>query len=79
MCIRDRHSEEELQKVKKSFEQNHVVKMYEFQDMTLEEAKDLNHVKKIVEVRAKSHIYAMPEVSVSTGNIPTGINAEVKA
>ena len=30
------HSEEELQKVKKSFEQNHVVKMYEFQDMTLE-------------------------------------------
>ncbi|HQD45280.1 MAG TPA: hypothetical protein PK041_06240 [Kaistella sp.] len=73
------HSEEELQKVKKSFEQNHVVKMYEFKDMTLEEAKDLNHVKKIVEIRAKSHIYAMPEIALSNGSIHEGINAEVKA
>ena len=69
----------ELINVKRSFEKNHVVKIYEFQDMTLEEAKDLNYVKKIVELRAKSHIYAMPEISLSTGNLHEGMNAEVKA
>jgi len=72
-------NEEELTSVKKSFQQNDVVKMYEFQDMTLEEAKDLEYIKKIVALRAKSHIYAMPEISVSKGNIQQGINAEVKA
>lgn len=72
-------NEEELTNVKKSFQQNDVVKMYEFQDMTLEEAKDLEYIKKIVALRAKSHIYAMPEISVSKGNIQQGINAEVKA
>ena len=72
-------NEEELTSVKKSFQQNDVVKMYEFQDMTLEEAKDLEYIKKIVALRAKSHIYEMPEISVSKGNIQQGINAEVKA
>ena len=72
-------SNEELQNVKKSFEQNDVVKIYEFQDMTLEEAKDLDYIKKIVALRAKSHIYAMPDISLSSSNIPEGMNAEVKA
>lgn len=72
-------SNEELNSVKKSFEQNDVVKIYEFQDMTLEEAKDLDYIKKIVALRAKSHIYAMPDISLSTSNMPEGINAEVKA
>lgn len=68
------HNEEDLENVKKSFSQNEVVKIYEFQDMTLEEAKDLNYIKKIVELRAKSHIYAMPEISVSSGNVPESMN-----
>lgn len=68
------HSEQDLENVKKSFSQNEVVKIYEFQDMTLEEAKDLNYVKKIVELRAKSHIYAIPEISVSSGNVPESMN-----
>lgn len=72
-------SNEELINVKKSFEQNDVVKIYEFQDMTLEEAKDLDYIKKIVALRAKSHIYAMPDISLSSSNIPVGMNAEVKA
>ncbi|MBU8882963.1 hypothetical protein CBW16_09570 [Flavobacteriaceae bacterium JJC] len=72
-------NEEELTSVKKSFRKNDVVKMYEFQDMTLEEAKDLEYIKKIVALRAKSHIYAMPEISVSKGNIQQGMNAEIKA
>ena len=73
------HSNEELNNVKKSFQENDVVKIYEFQDMTLEEAKDLDYIKRIVSLRAKSHIYAMPDISLSTSNIPQGINAEVKA
>ncbi|MBU4537640.1 MAG: hypothetical protein L6264_06150 [Weeksellaceae bacterium] len=72
-------NEEELTSVKKSFQQNDVVKMYEFQDMTIEEAKDLDYIKKIVALRAKSHIYAMPEISVSKGNIQQGMNAEIKS
>lgn len=58
-------SEEELKNVTKSFNDNKVVKIYEFKDMTIDEAKDLNHIKKIVEMRAKSQIYAMPEISIS--------------
>lgn len=58
-------TEEEFKNVTKSFEDNKVVKIYEFKDMTIDEAKDLNYIKKIVEMRAKSHIYGMPEFSVS--------------
>lgn len=72
-------SEEEFNNVKDSFEKNEVVKMYEFKDMTIDEAKDLEYIRKIVELRAKSHIYAMPAISVSNANISQGITAEVKA
>ena len=58
-------SEEELKNVTQSFNDNKVVKIYEFKDMTLEEAKDLNYIKKIVQLRAKSHIYGMPEFTSS--------------
>lgn len=63
-------NEEELNNVTKSFNDNKVVKIYEFKDMTIDEAKDLNYIKKIVALRAKSHIYAMPEITVS----PTQMN-----
>ena len=58
-------TEEEFNNVTNSFKENKAVKIYEFEDMTIDEAKDLNYVKKIVEVRAKSHIYSIPEMSVS--------------
>ena len=58
-------NEEEMKNVTQSFEDNKVVKIYEFKDMTIDEAKDLNYIKKIVELRAKSHIYGMPEFTVS--------------
>ena len=51
--------------MKKSFEANKAVKIYEFKDMTIDEAKDLNYIKKIVALRAKSHIYALPEITLS--------------
>ena len=55
---------EELKNVTQSFQDNKVVKIYEFKDMTLNEAKDLNYIKKIVALRAKSHIYGMPEITL---------------
>ena len=58
-------NEEEFTNVTNSFKMNKAVKIYEFKDMTIEEARDLNYIKKIVELRAKSHIYAMPEISLS--------------
>ena len=57
-------TEEELKNVTQSFQDNKVVKIYEFKDMTLNEAKDLNYIKKIVALRAKSHIYGMPEITL---------------
>lgn len=72
-------NEAELATIRKSFEKNEVVKIYEFQDMTLEEAKNLNYIKKIVSLRAKSQIYAMPNISLKHGNLNEGISTEVKA
>jgi len=72
-------NEEELASIKKSFEKNNVVKIYEFQDMTLEEAKNLDYIKKIVALRAKSHIYSMPAFSVSRDARNEGISTEVRA
>ena len=72
-------NEEELATIRKSFEKNEVVKIYEFQDMTLEEAKNLDYIRKIVSLRAKSQIYAMPKISLSQGSLNEGISAEVRA
>ena len=66
------YSDAELQEVKDTFAQNAAVKIYEFKDMSIDQAKDLDYIKKIVSLRAKSHIYAMPAVSVSSGNISEG-------
>ncbi|WP_313504267.1 hypothetical protein [Kaistella carnis] len=58
-------TEEELKDITQSFNENNVVKIYEFKDMTIDEAKDLNYIKKIVSVRAKSQVYGIPQMSVS--------------
>lgn len=71
-------NEEQMEMVKKLFEGNKVVHIYEFQDMTIEQAKDLDYIKKIIEIRAKSEIYAIPELSTSHSNSHEGINSEVK-
>lgn len=58
-------TEEELKDITQSFNENNVVKIYEFKDMTIDEGKDLNYIKKIVSVRAKSQVYGIPQMSVS--------------
>ncbi|WP_447952133.1 hypothetical protein [Chryseobacterium koreense] len=72
-------NEDELEDARKTFAQNNAVNIYEFKDMTIDEAKNLNYIKKIVELRAKAQIYSIPEISLSSGSINEGINAEVKA
>lgn len=62
-------NEEEFNNVTKSFEENKAVKIYTFQDMTIDEAKNLNYIKKIVALRAKSHIYGMPEITLSPSQL----------
>ncbi len=71
------HNEKEMNAVKTVFNHNNVVHTYEFQDMTIDEAKDLNYIKKIVEIRAKSQIFQTPTSKGFSSN--QGINSEVKA
>lgn len=66
-----------MEAVKNVFNQNEVIHIYEFQDMTIEDAKDLNYIKKIVEIRAKSQIFQTP--SSKGFNSHEGMNSEVKA
>lgn len=61
------HNEAEFETVQRSFQQNKAVKIYEFKDMTIAEARDLNYIRKIVQVRAKSQIYALPQISLTAG------------
>lgn len=58
-------NEEDYKNVTASFKKNQVVKIYEFKDMTIEDAKDLGYIKKIVELRAKSQIYSMPATAIA--------------
>lgn len=71
------HNDEEMNAVQNVFDNNEVVHTYEFQDMTIDEAKDLNYIKKIIEIRAKSQIFQTP---TSRGfHTHEGMNSEVKA
>lgn len=71
------HNNAELDAAKEAFSENKAVNMYILDDVTFEEAKDLEYIKKVVGIKAKMLIYAMPEVKTSTSEIHTGINAEV--
>lgn len=57
------HNEEEKETALNIFRLSEVEKVYEFQNMSIEEAKSLDFIKKIVEIRAKSAVYTMPSVS----------------
>ncbi|MEC5158789.1 hypothetical protein [Chryseobacterium sp. MP_3.2] len=72
-------NEDELATINRFFEKNEVVKIYEFQDMTLEDAKNLDYVKRIVALRAESQIYAMPAFTMNKITMSEGISTEVRA
>lgn len=67
----------ELDLAKKTFQENKVVNTYVLEDVPFEKATDLEYIKKVVALKAKMLIYAMPEIKTSSSDISTGINAEV--
>lgn len=69
-------NDDELRTVTNVFKKNDVVHIYEFKDMTIEEAKDLNYIKKTIEVRAKAQIFSLPQSRVA--GVSEGMNSEVK-
>jgi hypothetical protein len=42
-------------------------------------AADLDYIKKVVALKAKALIYAMPEIKTSSSEMSTGINSEVSS
>ena len=71
------NNSQEAEKAKKVFAENKVVNTYELDNLPFEEAKNLDYVKKVVALKAKMLIYAMPEIKTSSSEISTGINTEL--
>lgn len=72
-------NEQDLMNAKKVFEENNIVNTYILDDVNFEKATDLDYIKKVVTLKAKTQIYAMPEVKTSSSDIHTGISSEVGA
>lgn len=71
------NNDTELQLAKDVFRENKVVNTYELPEVDFAEAMDLDYIKKVVALKAKALIYAMPEIKTSSSDMSTGINAEV--
>ena len=71
------NNSQEAEKAKKVFAENNVVNTYELDNLPFEEAKNLDYVKKVVALKAKMLVYAMPEIKTSSSEISTGINTEL--
>lgn len=67
----------ELELANKAFAENKVVNVYELPEIEFSQAKDLDYIKKVVALKAKTQIYAMPEIKTSSSDMNSGINAEV--
>lgn len=72
-------NEQDLMNAKKVFEENNIVNTYILDDVNFEKATDLDYIKKVATLKAKTQIYAMPEVKTSSSDIHTGISSEVGA
>ena len=72
-------NEQDLENTKKVFNENKVVNKYILEDVNFEKATDLDYIKKVVGLKAKALIYAMPQVKTSNSDIHTGISSEVTA
>ena len=68
----------ELDSAKSAFTENSAVNIYILDDVSFDEAKDLDYIKKVVGIKAKIQIYTMPDIKTSNSDLHTGINSEVK-
>ncbi|GGP02352.1 hypothetical protein GCM10010992_06390 [Cloacibacterium rupense] len=71
------NNNDELENAKKVFKDNSVVNIYTLEELDFGKAVDLEYVKKVVALKAKSLIYAMPQAKTSSTDIHTGISSEV--
>lgn len=70
-------NEQDLANAKQVFRENEVVNTYSLDDVNFEKATDLDYIKKVITLKVKSQIYAMPEVKTSNSDMHTGISSEV--
>ncbi|WDT67355.1 hypothetical protein [Cloacibacterium sp. TD35] len=73
------NNETESQLAKDAFNENKVINTYELQEVDFAKAVDLDYIKKVVALKAKALIYAMPEIRTSHTGISIGINSEVSS
>lgn len=73
------NNDTELQLAKDAFRENKVVNTYELPEVDFAKAVDLDYIKKVVALKAKALIYAMPEIKTSSSEMSTGINSEVSS
>lgn len=72
------NNDEELNLAKTAFHENGADNITVLDDVSFEEAKNLDYIKKILDIKAKILIYTMPEFKTYHPEIHTGINSEVK-
>ncbi|SFH86328.1 hypothetical protein [Halpernia frigidisoli] len=56
-------NENEVKAVKEIFSNHEAIHIYELNDVNIEEAKSLDYLKKIVNIRAKAEVYTNPSIS----------------
>lgn len=72
------NNDEELNLAKIAFHENGADNITVLDDVSFEEAKNLDYIKKMLDMKAKILIYTMPEFKTYHQEIHTGINSEVK-
>lgn len=71
-------SGKDLELAHEAFRENHALHTYALQDVDFMDAKNLDYLKKVMELKAKIHIYSLPEVKVSNFEVHSGMNTEIK-
>lgn len=78
ICTIAINNDEELNLAKMAFTETHADNVTVLDDVNFEKAKNLDYIKKILELKAKILIYAMHEFKINHPITHTGINSEVK-
>ncbi len=78
ICTIAINNDEELNLAKMAFTEIHADNVTVLDDVNFEKAKNLDYIKKILDMKAKILIYTMPEFKIFHPIVHTGIDSEVK-
>ncbi|AJW62137.1 hypothetical protein OZ664_06100 [Elizabethkingia sp. HX WHF] len=70
-------TDSEAEKAKLVFDQNNVLKVYWFENMTIDDAKSYENLKKEIDVRNKYQIHSFPDLKFKSSS--EGMGSEVKS